>query len=158
MKISPIGLAAAAALTIASLNSASAGFASRQRFVGPIRPAIASQARENRFRQARRFEPRGAGAFRRDRSEQLLFFPSAYQDAPASSPAADGELFGFGAAPPIINVTFVAAAPREAYAGPPIYRASAGPKIIIVGARPRSAHFKKMPIVVYGTARASRSY
>jgi hypothetical protein len=154
MRTSSFGLAAA--LMLASLNSASAGFASRPHFMPPARAIFANHASanhelSNRVGEIGRFDARDSNIFRHDRNGQLSFFPSIYQVGSPSPPPSDIEPFGLGAGAPIINVTLVAPAPARAYAGPRPYAASGGPKIILIGAQPRLTHFAKMPIVVYGT-------
>ncbi|WP_158818328.1 hypothetical protein [Methylocapsa sp. S129] len=153
MKIWSIGLAIA--LTFAALDSASAGFAIVAGGHSAIPTVRASMA--NHIREAARFGPRDSRAFRQGRDRQPQFISLESQDAPIPSPAADSEPFGFGGSAPIINVTFAAPAPGQAYLPPQTY-AAAGPKIIMIGTRPRSTHFSKMPLVVYGTTQAGRSY
>jgi hypothetical protein len=150
MQSSSIGLAIAFALTFATLGPADAGFIARSpHIVSPARPTMTSHGW-----QAGRLGMRDADAFRRARDRQFPSFGSSYafgagyQDAPA--PAVDPAPLGFIGVAPIINVTFIAATPGAASAPPRNYAASARPKIIVIGARPRSARFEKLPIVVYG--------
>jgi hypothetical protein len=163
MRTSSIGLAAAAVLTVASFNSAAAGFAQGHSFAPHFRPGVA-----NHFREAGRFGQRGSRAFRRGRD--FSFFPWGYSpwgygdslgyddSAPFSPSPFDAGGFAFGGGAPIVNITI--AAPAQSAASPPLrsYAAYPGPKIIMVGKRPQSTHFSKMPVVVYGGMQTGRTY
>jgi hypothetical protein len=152
MQPSSIGLATALLLTLASLGPAHAGFVARSPHIVPAGRAPMT----NHAWQAGRFGMRDSGAFHRERGRQFLSFGggyafgAGYQDAPPPSPAVDPAPLGFIGGAPIINVTFIAAAPGAVSAPPRNYVASARPKIILIGARPRSSRFEKLPIVVYG--------
>jgi hypothetical protein len=153
MMASSIRFTAVAALTLASFHSAIAGaaiIAPRPHFAPPprlpmanrmIHPQTASQSRPFDF-----------GDFRHDRRRSALLFPfgSSFAIGPDAvddgAPAADVIP---ALAAPGVNVSITFAAP--AYA--PYPQAGAfvgGPKIITIGAARHSAHFAKMPIVIYG--------
>jgi hypothetical protein len=161
MRTSSIGLAAAAVLTVASFNSAAAGFAQRHSFMPHFHPGMA-----NHFREGGRFGQRESRAFRRSRDFSVFpwgYFPWGYGDPlgygyndSAPSPF-DAGGFAFGGGAPIVNITI--AAPAQSAASPPrSYAAYPDPKIIMVGKRPRSTHFSKMPVVIYGGMQTGRTY
>ena len=147
MKIWSIGLVVGATLAIASPNTASAGFAPRPNAILSLRTGGA-----NHFSQAGILGPRDySGSFHRRRNRQPQLDPSADQGSPTPYPAADGGPTSYGPDAPNVNAIPVAPVFGQ------IYAPSAGPKIIIISARQRSAHFAKMPVVVYGT-QVDRSY
>ena len=147
MKFWSIDLVVATALMVALLNSASAGFAPRPNAFPSARMGVA-----NRLSQAGTFGPRDyTGSFHQRRDRRLLLDPSGDQGSPAPYPATDNDPPGYEQGAPVMNATPAAPAFGQ------IYAPSAGPKIIMIGARPRSAHFVKMPIVVYGT-QVGRTY
>jgi hypothetical protein len=180
MQPSSIGLATAFALTFATLGPANAGFVARApRMIPPARPAIMNhisqsgrfgmrdtdafrRGRDRQFpssgvryfdghvQQAGRFGMHDADAFRRGRDRQFPSFGVGYFEGQAFSPAADAEPPSFVAGAPVVNVTIVTPASGAAYSPATSSLASARPKIIIVGARPRARHFEKLPIVIYG--------
>jgi hypothetical protein len=152
MKTSSISLAAAAVLTVASLNSAMAGgwiVSARPSFFPPMRMPAPPM-----IPWASRFGPMGQNIFHRNWRQFPPFSPffptgGAYFSAPSPYPA-------LGAGEPLaraviwapINVMTVEPASRCAY-GYPQYASVGGPKIITIGAPPRRD--TKMPTVVYGT-------
>jgi hypothetical protein len=152
MQPSSIGLAAAFALTLAMPGPANAGFVARAPHI--IRPvhmiAPAHMIMSNHERQFGRFGARGEEAFRHGRVRQFPLFGSGYIDGPAFSPAADTEAPSFVAGAPVVNVTIVTQAPGAASSPPGNYVASTRPKIILIGAHPRTTRFEKLPIVIYG--------
>jgi hypothetical protein len=155
MKASSLSLAAALILT--TLNPASAGFAGV-----PPRPSFAPRApfaRHANTPAAFRSGPVGANDFRHFRRGFWpvfpAFFPNAAPSGDASTDVDRPAVFNA----PSYSTTIVIAAPQPqyAYAAAPAYATFGGPKIIRIGAPPRSAAWRKMPIVVYGSTIA-RSY
>jgi hypothetical protein len=153
MKTSSISLAAAAVLTVASLNSAIAGgwiVPTRPSFFPPT-PMIAPPM----YPAVGRFGPMGQYGFQHGWGHAPPFSPffplgGAYFSAPGPYPPVGG-------APPVqpiiwapTNVVVVAPAPPCGY-GYPQFAAIGGPKIITIGAPPPSARPVKLPIVIYGT-------
>lgn len=152
MKPSSIGLAAAACLTIALLGPASAESIPRQHFASHI--GVVSMVRAA---HSERFAGRD-GEFHRDRDREGALFGATYQTAPFLSPDAVAQPFGLVGGAPIINVTVVSAAPSAGYWPARNYSANPGPKIILLGARHRSTHLGKMPIIVYGRPPIDSTY
>ncbi len=150
MKTSSISLAAAAVLTVASLNSAIAGVSrifARHSFFPPMRMGAPPMNPA-----AGRFGPIGQDGFHQW-GQAPPFSPGGYVDAPAPYPSDAGE-------PPVspiiwapIDVMVVTPMPalRCAYGYPQLAALGGGPKIITIGAPPPSARPVKLPIVIYGT-------
>jgi hypothetical protein len=152
MQPSSIGLAAAFALTLATLGPASAGFVGRSPHI--IRPAPmippARMTMANHDRQFGRFEAPGRETFRRGRDRQFPSFGGGYFGGPDLTSTPDAQPPSFVAGAPVVNVTIVTQAPGAASSPPENYAAGARPKIILIGAHPRATHFEKLPIVIYG--------
>ena len=157
MKASSLSLAAI--LTVATFSSANAGFVR-----GPVRPGFFAQtpfARHANPPAAFRPGPTGANDFDHFRRGFWPVFP-AFFPTPAPAPSSgeasanDGRAIAFNA--PSYSTTIVMAAPQYGYVPAPALASAGGPKIITIGAPARSAHWGKMPIVVYGSAPVGRSY
>ena len=165
MKTSSIGLAVAAALTVASLNSATAGgwiVSGRPNFLPPMRMVAPPMNPA-----PGRFFPMGqVGFFHHGPGQGTPFFPFGrapffplgfasfgYVPAPAS-PSPYLVSVGEPSARPMIwapiNVSVVAPGPG-CVEGESQLAPTGGPKIIAVGEPPRSDHPEKMPVVIYGT-------
>ncbi|MGO8833714.1 MAG: hypothetical protein ACLQE9_13000 [Roseiarcus sp.] len=165
MQTSSISLAAAAALTVASLNSATAGgwiVSGRPNFVPPMRMVAPPM-----HPASGRFFPMGhVGFFHQgpgpgtpfSRFGRGPFFPSGFASfGYAPAPAAPGPYLvsvGEPSARPIIwapvNVSVIAPGPGCVDDESPL-AATGGPKIITLGEPPPSDHPEKMPVVIYGT-------
>jgi len=158
MKASSLGLAAV--LAVVAFNSASAGVVRfRPSFVTPT-PFARAHANP---RAAFRSEPVETHDFRHDRRGFWPVFPAFF---PVSPPPTDGDASTFdngttAFSAPSYSTTIViaSAAPQYAYAPAPTAAfASGGPKIITIGAPARSSRWRKMPIVVYGSAPLGGNY
>jgi hypothetical protein len=149
MHRSSIGLAAAAALTIAALGPANAHFAPPRHFVSPARPMMM-----NHFRQAERFGAHDRGGFRRGRDQHGLQLDGGwgggYPAAGVIPSTANVPPIILGPGAPTINITVVTSPPGARLPEPTSYAANAGPKIIVIGSRGHSPHIGKLPRVVYG--------
>jgi hypothetical protein len=152
MQPSSIGLAAAFALTLATLGPAHAGFVARSPHMIPavhmMPPAHMMMA--NHVRQFGRFGAPGREAFGRGRDRQFPSFGGGYFGGQDFTPAPDAQPPSFVAGAPVVNVTIVTQAPGAASSPPENHVASTRPKIILIGAHARAAHFEKLPIVIYG--------
>lgn len=147
MPPSSIGLAAAAALTIATLVPANAHFAPTRHFVPLGHPIVM-----NRFQQGGRFEAHDRGGFRHGRDQQGLQLGGGwgYPGSSAIVSPANAPPIIMGPGAPTINISVVTSGPGTMSPAPMNYGASAGPKIIIIGARDRAPHIGKLPTVIYG--------
>jgi hypothetical protein len=151
-------LSFAAVIAVATFNSASAGFVR-----GSFRPAFVPHAPFARVHvnppAAFRSGPIGTNGFRHVRRGFWPLFP-AYLPFPNPPPSggdassADYSATAFSA--PSYGTTIIIAGPQYAYT--PAFASGGGPKIITIGARSRSAHWRKMPIVVYGSPPVGRDY
>jgi hypothetical protein len=152
MQPSSIGLAVAFALTLAPLGPANAGFIARSPHMMPpahiIPPAHMIMA--NHIRQFGNLDASGREAFRRGRDRRFPSLGFGYPDGQAFSSPADTGAPNFAPGAPVVNVTIVTAGSGAASSPSENYVASARPKIILIGARPRVTHFEKLPIVIYG--------
>lgn len=156
MKASSLGLAAV--LAVATFNSASAGFVR-----GSFRPSFVARTPFARAHAnppaAFRSSPIQTEGFRHVRRGFWPLFPAylPFSAPPAGgdAPTADDSAAAFSA--PSYSTTILIAAPQYAYAPAPAL-ASGGPKIITIGAPSRSARWRKMPIVVYGSAPIGGNY
>jgi hypothetical protein len=147
MPPSSIGLAAAAALTIAALVPANAHFAPSRHFVPLGRPMVM-----NRFQQTGRFEAHDRVSFRHGHDQRGLELGGGwgYPDSGAIVPPANAPPIVMGPGASTINVSVVTSGLGALSPAPVNYGASAGPKIIIIGARAHSRHIGKLPTVIYG--------
>jgi hypothetical protein len=147
MPPSSFGLAAAAALIIAALGPANAHFAPARHFVSPARPVVM-----NHFKQAARFNMHNRGGFRHRLDQQGLQFGGGwgYPDSGAMASPISAPPIIMGPGAPTINISVVTSPAGDTSPAPMNYGASAGPKIIIIGARARSPHIGRLPTVVYG--------
>jgi hypothetical protein len=156
MKASSIGLAAI--LLFGAIDCANAGFAGASFRTGfaphPAFSHAPAPVPMNRFGS---FGPnpfwRNLGGFWPIYNPPVGYAPLPVNTAPA----------GYSGAPPIVNAPSYGAtifiAPTEyAYAPPPVAAAGGGPKIIRIGAPPRSAFLKKAPVVIYGSSRVGGTY
>ena len=152
MQSSSIGLAAAFALTWATLGPANAGFVGRApHMIPPVHMTPPTHTiMANHVRQFGRLGASDRDTFRRGRDRQFPFFGSGYVDGQTFAPAADAQAPSFVAGAPVVNVTIVTPAPGAAYSPPENYVASIRPKIILIGAHPRAMRFEKLPIMIYG--------
>jgi hypothetical protein len=157
MKASSLSLAAV--LTVATFSSASAGFVR-----GPVRPGFFGQtpfARHANPPAAFRPGPGATNDFQHFRRGFWPVFPAffPYPAAPLSgAEASTGDDRGTTFSAPSYSTTIVMAAPQYGHVSAPALASVGGPKIITIGAPARSAHWRKMPIVVYGSASVGRSY
>jgi hypothetical protein len=157
MKASSLSLAAV--LTVATFSSASAGFVR-----GPVRNGFVARApfaRHANPPSAFRPGPGATNDFRHFRRGFWPVFPAFFPNpaAPLSGAVAStGDDRGTTFSAPSYSTTIVMAAPQYAYAPAPPLATAGGPKIITIGAPARSAHWRKTPIVIYGSASVGRSY
>jgi hypothetical protein len=101
--------------------------------------------------EAGRFGQFGQNGFRRDWNQASSFLSGGYVGLPNAYPPGGGES---SAGPNVwapVNVTLVIAARGAADQYPQAATTGGGPKIITIGPPSRSARFRKMPIVIYGT-------
>jgi len=157
MKASSLSLAAV--LAVATFSSASAGFVG-----GSLRPGFVPRAffaRHANPAAAFRSAAIGTTDFRHFRRGFGPVFP-AFFPFPASPPSdadastGDDRAAAFSASS--YSTTIIMAAPQYIYASAPAFATSGGPKIILIGAPARSAHWRKTPVVVYGSSPVGRSY
>jgi hypothetical protein len=156
MKASSLSLAAV--LAVATFNSASAGFVRGSFRTGFVPHASFARVHVNPS-PAFRFGPIGTNGFRHVRRGFGAFFPGYLSYPSAPLPGGDASSADYSAtavSAPSYNTTIMISGPRYAYA--PAFATDGGPKIIIIGAPSRSAHSRKMPIVVYGTPPVGPSY
>jgi len=176
MKTSSFGLATAAALTIASLSSATAGgwiVSGQPHFVQPANMVAPSgnwtAGRFGSFGQSgfhgwwghgspffpggfagsfNRFGPLGQPGFRNGFGQGALFFPGGFVGGTGPYPSEAGPPPASASIWAPINLTVVTA-PADCVDGYP-RAASGGPKIITFSEPPRQSS-EKLPVVIYGT-------
>jgi hypothetical protein len=155
MNASSTGLVAAALAALLSIDSSTAAVViARQPHVAPhervsreFRPTrIGERALHDESARLRRDRRRFPGDWLAGGAE-LPDFADLGAETPASA-------FFEG---PSTNITITMAAPNDARDAAPANWLSGGPRIITVGARPRSARWAKTPIVVYGRAPAGQA-
>jgi hypothetical protein len=157
MKASSLSLAAV--LTVATFSSASAGFVR-----GPVRSgffAHAPFARHANPLTAFRPGPGATNDFQHFRRGFWPVFPAFFPNPAPSlsgSEASTGDDRAIAFNAPSYGTTIVMAAPQYSYASAPALATAGGPKIITIGGPARSAHWRKTPIVIYGSASVGRSY
>jgi hypothetical protein len=167
MKASSLGLTVfgLAAILVAGLNTADAAFVGAPFRSGVALRAPLMRAPINAFATPR-FQPWAPRFFGPDRRRIGRFFPFlggySYPNPyyPSSAPYGDVASNYNGGAPgyvvnaPSFNITVTTATPSYAQRAAPAVLTSGGPKIILIGSSTHSTHGQKMPVVIYGTARA----
>jgi len=153
MNASSIGLVAAALAALVPIDSSiAAAVMARQprlerharEFRSPLRDERALHDERGRFERGRRRFP-----------GDWLAGDTGLPDPADLGAEAPATAFFEG---PSTNITITMAPPIDARAAMPAYAPAGGPKIMTIGARPRSARFATTPIVVYGRAPAGQVY